>query len=215
MALIENFFQFIGVLGLMGWPLLLCSIAAGALIAERLWFALKHRHDRQKAEDVWGRGESAIRNFSDGPFQTLLWQHWIHRKMDWQVRREAAEVSLLQWIETQKRPIRSLRLIAQIAPLMGLTGTVLGLVEAFRVIQSQSTGINPSLLAGGIWEALLTTVVGMLICIPVLIALRFFNGRLDQIVLELRDLNGWLHRQELSAGSSPVKNTEPTPVPSP
>ena len=76
-----------------------------------------------------------------------------------------------------ERGFRLLDTIAQIAPLLGLFGTVLGMIEAFRSLQGAGTSVDPSLLAGGIWVALLTTAVGLAVAIPTSIVLAWFESR--------------------------------------
>ena len=81
--------------------------------------------------------------------------------------------------ELEKR-IDILGIIAHTAPLLGLLGTVTGMIRAFMVIESASGRVNPQLLAGGIWEALLTTAFGLMIAIPSFIAYHIFNNKLDK-----------------------------------
>ena len=78
--------------------------------------------------------------------------------------------------------------IAVIAPLLGLLGTVTGMVAAFQVIQSKSSSVapvNPGDLAGGIWEALLTTVFGLCVAIPTFVAYNYLVSRVDGFVLDM------------------------------
>jgi len=72
---------------------------------------------------------------------------------------------------------RILDSIAQIAPLLGLFGTVLGMIDAFQALQNAGDSVDPSLLAGGIWVALLTTAAGLAVAMPTSLALTFFDGR--------------------------------------
>ncbi|WP_458792718.1 MotA/TolQ/ExbB proton channel family protein [Yoonia sp. MH D7] len=72
---------------------------------------------------------------------------------------------------------RLLDSIAQIAPLLGLFGTVLGMIDAFQALQNAGSSVDPSLLAGGIWVALLTTAAGLAVAMPTSLALSFFDGR--------------------------------------
>ena len=76
--------------------------------------------------------------------------------------------------------LKGLELVANIAPLIGLLGTVTGMVKAFATLQSAGTQINPSLLAGGIWEALLTTVAGLSIAIPAVAAYYYIDGKVEK-----------------------------------
>jgi len=72
--------------------------------------------------------------------------------------------------------LRALELIVTIAPLLGLFGTVLGMIDAFQTLQAAGSRADPSALAGGIWEALLTTAAGMGVAIPAAMALSWFDG---------------------------------------
>jgi biopolymer transport protein ExbB len=78
-----------------------------------------------------------------------------------------------------QRGFRALDAIAQIAPLLGLFGTVLGMIEAFRQLQSAGNSVDPSMLAGGIWVALLTTAVGLAVAMPVSLVLTWFESRVE------------------------------------
>jgi len=80
-----------------------------------------------------------------------------------------------------------LGLIATIAPLLGLTGTVTGMIKAFMVI-STSTSVNPPMLAGGIWEALITTAAGLLVAIPVHIGHHYLEKQADDIAFLLKEI---------------------------
>lgn len=84
--------------------------------------------------------------------------------------------------------LRALELIALIAPLLGLLGTVLGMIAAFRQLQDAGGAADPAVLAGGIWEALLTTAAGMAVAIPASVALSGFESVADRLRLDLEDL---------------------------
>ena len=84
--------------------------------------------------------------------------------------------------------LRAIELIALIAPLLGLLGTVLGMIAAFRTLQESGGAADPADLAGGIWEALLTTAAGMAVAIPASIALTWFEGVTDRLRLDLEDI---------------------------
>lgn len=79
-----------------------------------------------------------------------------------------------------ERGFRFLDSVAQLAPLLGLFGTVLGMIEAFRSLQEAGAQVDPSLLAGGIWVALLTTAVGLVVAMPTALVLSWFEGRMDR-----------------------------------
>lgn len=83
-------------------------------------------------------------------------------------------------IKALQRGFRVLDTIAQIAPLIGLFGTVLGMITAFQALQQSGNNVDPSILAGGIWVALLTTAVGLAVAMPTSIALTYFESRVDR-----------------------------------
>ncbi|TCP42941.1 MotA/TolQ/ExbB proton channel family protein [Rhodovulum marinum] len=84
--------------------------------------------------------------------------------------------------------IRALELIAVIAPLLGLLGTVLGMIEAFQALESSGAAADPADLAGGIWEALLTTAAGMAVAIPAAMAVTWFEAIADSARADMEDL---------------------------
>lgn len=87
-----------------------------------------------------------------------------------------------------RRGLRVLELIATIAPLIGLLGTVLGMIEAFQALQSAGNRADPAALAGGIWQALLTTAAGMAVAIPASMAHSWYESICEQVQADLEDL---------------------------
>ncbi len=83
--------------------------------------------------------------------------------------------------------LRALELIATIAPLIGLLGTVLGMIEAFQALQDSGSQADPTVLAGGIWEALLTTAAGMAVAIPASMALTWFESVITDVEADMED----------------------------
>lgn len=81
---------------------------------------------------------------------------------------------------TLRKTVRAIEIIAQIAPMLGLLGTVLGMIEVFQVVASQTGMAQPSDLATGIWEALLTTAMGLIVAVPASLAAAFFETSLER-----------------------------------
>ncbi|WMT91275.1 MotA/TolQ/ExbB proton channel family protein [Pelagibacterium sp. H642] len=109
------------------------------------------------------------------------------------VESEATRVAGRELHDLQKG-FRTLDAIAQISPLLGLFGTVLGMIEAFQAMQSAGAAVDPSVLAGGIWVALLTTAVGLAVAMPVSILLTMLETRVDNERAALEDLvTQWLN----------------------
>ena len=94
------------------------------------------------------------------------------------IEEEVARIALVR-LHGLQRGFRALDAIAQIAPLLGLFGTVLGMIEAFRQLQGAGNTVDPSMLAGGIWVALLTTAVGLAVAMPVSLLLTWLETRVE------------------------------------
>ncbi len=113
-----------------------------------------------------------------------LAMHLKHLKEDHRISHEALEDRLMLSASTQISAIQSgfriLESIAQTAPLIGLFGTVLGMITAFQALQQSGNSVDPSILAGGIWVALLTTAVGLGVAMPTSIALTYFESRVEK-----------------------------------
>jgi biopolymer transport protein ExbB len=100
------------------------------------------------------------------------------------VMKESIQEAAAHVVHDLERYLNTLGTIAAVAPLLGLLGTVLGMIKVFAEIMTQGTG-NASALAGGISEALITTAAGLTVAIPALVMHRYFTGRIDGIVVEL------------------------------
>ena len=99
--------------------------------------------------------------------------------------------------------LRGLGAIGQLSPLLGLLGTVLGMISAFQGLEQSKMQVNPAILAGGIWEALLTTAFGLAIAIPVMAAFYYFEGEIDDLKASMRDV-----ATRISTSLSRVSNLE-------
>ncbi len=96
--------------------------------------------------------------------------------------------------------IRALEAIAQVAPLIGLFGTVLGMIEAFQALQSAGSNVDPSALAGGIWVALMTTAAGLAVAMPVSLVVTWLEGRLEAERVAIETLTSALLLPSLDHG---------------
>ena len=113
------------------------------------------------------------------------------------VREEVSRAGT-QLLETLRSFFRPLEVIATLAPLLGLFGTVLGMIEAFRQLEQAGNKIDPSILSGGIWEALLTTAVGLAIAIPTVAMISWFERIVDGLAHEMENLATQVFTIELS-----------------
>lgn len=99
-----------------------------------------------------------------------------------EVLRQASAV-----LERLRGQLRGLELIASLSPLLGLLGTVLGMIGAFQRLESAGNQVDPSVLSGGIWEALLTTAAGLVVAIPAVIALNWLERRIERFSHRMED----------------------------
>lgn len=102
--------------------------------------------------------------------------------------REETERFARRALSEARSGLRALDVIATVAPLLGLLGTVIGMIEAFQALQETGARADPSALAGGIWEALLTTAAGMAVAIPAALALAWFESLIDSAASDIEDL---------------------------
>lgn len=92
---------------------------------------------------------------------------------------DAVETLATDRLHNLQSGMKALDTIAQLAPLLGLFGTVLGMIDAFKALQGAGSNVDPSILAGGIWVALLTTAVGLAVAMPITLILSYFETRLE------------------------------------
>jgi len=105
-------------------------------------------------------------------------------------------------LESLRGWFRPLEVIASLAPLLGLFGTVLGMIEAFQQMERAGSQVNPAILSGGIWEALLTTAVGLGVAIPVVAILNWLERRVDRLAHEMDSLVTCVFTEDLSRDST-------------
>ncbi|MDA4846038.1 MotA/TolQ/ExbB proton channel family protein [Hoeflea poritis] len=122
------------------------------------------------------------------------------------VEEETGRVALARLYGLQ-RGFRALDAIVQVAPLLGLFGTVLGMIEAFQTLQGAGSAVDPSILAGGIWVALLTTAAGLAVAMPVSLILTWFESRVEneRVAIETMTTKLMSQQQILSIGGEPAR----------
>lgn len=178
--------------GLLMWPLLLCSIISLAIIAERFWsLQAKRIAPKNLVVLVWQwqksgeLGEERMQQLRTGsPLGRILAAGLMNREHDRVVMKESIEEVGRHVVHELERFLNTLGTIASISPLLGLLGTVIGMIKVFAVITTQGVG-NPSILAEGISEALLTTAAGLTVAIPSLMFYRYFQGKVDELVVTM------------------------------
>ena len=178
-----------------GWlmvPILLCSIIAMAIVAERFWTLQRKRITPSNlVVQVWQWSKSgkldedrirALRKSS--PLGRILAAGLTNRNSSREQMKESIEDVGRHVVHDLDRYLNTLGTIASITPLLGLLGTVIGMIKVFAVITTQGVG-DPGVLAGGISEALITTAAGLTVAIPTLMFHRYFRGHVDELVITM------------------------------
>ncbi len=178
-----------------GWlmiPILICSVLALAIIIERFWTlqqrrilpdALRGRATRLAQEpQLEGRYLEALR--ANSPLGRILAAGLAHRHHGRSAMAEAIEDAGRHEAHRLERYLNTLGTIAAITPLLGLLGTVIGMIKVFGAISAEGLGDMPA-LSGGISEALITTASGLTVAIPALMAYRYLRGLVDTRVVEM------------------------------
>ncbi len=179
--------EFLSRGGVLVAPILLCSVLALAIFVERLivfarlWRGAEGIDTRVAALVVQGDETRALETAraSRCPLGRVLAQALEVGDAD----REILETVIINATDEEIRGhatyIQALATIANIAPLLGLLGTVIGLIKAFMVIQAMGGTVNAAVLAGGIWEAMLTTALGLGVALPAMLAHSYLLARID------------------------------------
>ncbi len=178
--------------GLLMWPIMLCSIVSLAIIAERFWFLQSNRvAPKNLVSNVWQWQNAGSLNAKriheirvSSPLGRILAAGLLNRERDREVMKESIEDVGRHVAFELERFLNTLGTIASITPLLGLLGTVIGMIKVFAVITAQGVG-DPSILAEGISEALITTAAGLAVAIPTLMFLRYFRGKVNQLIITM------------------------------
>jgi len=178
--------------GLFMWPIIMCSVIAAAIILERLWTLQEKRVlPRDLMDRVWKLVEANQVNDKvvtaleqNSPLGKVLASGLNNRHRGREVMMERLEDTGRHVVHELERFLNTLGTIASISPLLGLLGTVTGIIKAFNAIQAGGMG-DPRMLSGGIAEALVTTAAGLCVAIPALIGYRYLRGRVEAFVIEM------------------------------
>jgi biopolymer transport protein ExbB len=183
-------FEIIKAGGWVMWPIFLCSIVAMAIIGERFW-SLQRRLVVPKGllPQVWKwvkedkldkKRLAALRNHS--PLGKILAAGLVNKNHDREMMKASIEEASSQVIHDLERYLNTLGTIAEITPLLGLLGTVTGLIKMFAAVGEVGLG-NPLILSSGLSEALITTAAGLTVAIPAFVCYRYFRGLIDELIL--------------------------------
>jgi len=176
-----------------GWlmiPILLCSVISAAICVERFWTLRADQvAPRNLLAQVWTwiknneMDNRRLRELRGGsPLGQILAAGITTHRRGRDVMKESIEEVANHVVHELERYLNTLGTVAAITPLLGLLGTVIGMIKVFTAIRLEGTG-NAAVLAGGISEALITTAAGLTVAIPSLFFYRFFQRRVDELVI--------------------------------
>jgi len=181
--------------GVLVGPILLCSVVALALFLERLvrlsrvntnghglvapiTRCLENGEEQQAYE---------LARQEDSPLGRILTQAIEVKHRDRETLKEVLAQAAERESRALSRYLQALATIGNITPLLGLLGTVLGMIKAFMVIQEMGGKVNAAVLAGGIWEAMLTTALGLAVALPTMVGHSYLSARVERYESELGD----------------------------
>nr|WP_250647767.1 MotA/TolQ/ExbB proton channel family protein [Sessilibacter corallicola] len=173
-------------------PIILCSLAVVGIVLERYWTLTPEKiAPKHLLGEVWGglqkkqmNAESLKRLKQNSALGAILAAGISNSRHGRDVMKDSIEEAANQVIHDMERYLGILGTIAAVAPLLGLLGTVIGMINVFTAIMVQGTG-NAGALAGGISEALITTAAGLCVAIPAMMAHRFYQRRIDTLVVTM------------------------------
>lgn len=201
--------------GILMWPILFCSIISVAIILERLYHFHRIRINipeffttirgllqKKKVEEALNLCQKTL-----APIARILACGIQNHKKD--VQDQEKSISRVgSWeVRGLEKHLRGLAIIGNITPLIGLLGTVVGMIKAFAKIQELGGSVDASVLAGGIWEALLTTAAGLTVAIPTLVAYHYFEGKIDNMSCWMKEVASEL-LEFLGTKAAPVEPKE-------
>ncbi|HEX9829212.1 MAG TPA: MotA/TolQ/ExbB proton channel family protein [Bacteroidota bacterium] len=192
-----NFLEMFSKGGILMYPILLCSLIAVVIVIERFLVLRKAQIDAgqfmMRLRSVLQKGDiMAGINFcakTNAPIANLMRRGLTKYPEGHERVSEAIENAGKEEVYHLEKGLGILASIAGVAPLLGFLGTVTGMIGAFQTIQQLSGVVNPSDLAGGIWEALVTTAFGLIIGIPAYAFYNYFVSRVQRSVFEMESVS--------------------------
>ena len=149
---------FIKAFGLTFWPLIGCSVLALSICLERIVFFYKQHKSKETL------------------YQSLADSVKEHSSQSKTLRDEALNIKLAELQNSYYSGLNLLRLIGSISPMLGLLGTILGVIRAFQSIAASTGPVAPNTIAAGLWEAMLTTSLGIMISLPCILMAYLFRS---------------------------------------
>jgi biopolymer transport protein ExbB len=192
----ERIWELVNRGGVVMYPIILCSVLALGVFLERLVSLRRSRILRQDfiagIRRLWMRGDidQALRlcKSHDISISRILRAGLLRHNISLADMERAIEAAGQHEVSLLTANLRLLGVVANLAPMLGLLGTVVGMIKAFNVISQSGTG-NPGLVASGISEALVTTAAGLIVGIPALAAYHYFRAKIDRYVYEMEHIS--------------------------
>lgn len=185
-------FEFVKAGGWMMLPILICSVVSMAIVIERFWSLQSRRITPVNlVAQVWQWSRTGVLDDrrieslrAGSPLGRVLAAGLINRDYEREVMKESIEEVGRHVVYELARYLNTLGTVAAVSPLLGLLGTVIGMIKVFAAITTAGVG-DASILAGGISEALITTAAGLSIAIPTLMFYRYFRSRVEGLVVTM------------------------------
>jgi biopolymer transport protein ExbB len=181
--------------GPLMYPLLFGSVLMVAIIIERGYHFIRAKVKRNFLESVTGAieegdldGAEGMARRSRGPVAAIVETAIRYRNFTQDVVENKISLRGDQELKRLSKNLHLLELTGKIAPMIGLLGTVIGMVEAFREVSAVQNLVDPSLLAGGIWEALITTVAGLFVGIPALVFYHLYTNQVKATAFAMKHI---------------------------
>ncbi len=189
----SDYYEIIFRGGILMFPIMFCSVVALAITIERFFTLRRAKIDTREFMDNMrtvlrqNRTQEAVEicDETDGPIARIMKAGILKHNRSKEDIREAIEDAGHLEIPRLERYMSGLATCANIAPLLGLLGTVAGMIKAFAEIQHREGQVNPSDLAEGIGNALVTTAAGLTVAIPTLVVYNYFVSRVENMILEM------------------------------
>jgi len=193
----QGIIDFLQVGGPVVWILMVFSVVALTIVLLKLWQFSSLRAESLKtsqlALDEWrsGSAEKSLEKLDEKrPIDALVgytMRALLSANISADLIREEAERRAMNQLSQLRSYLRPLEIIATLSPLLGLLGTVLGMITAFQQMEGAGSQVDPSVLSGGIWQALLTTAVGLAVAIPVVTLQSWLERKVERIAHNMND----------------------------
>ena len=186
------------------WPIFLCSVISITIILERFYFYHKARLkipnllSRVRGFLKQDKQDEALKLCEDtsGPIPHILAIGIRIRRKSLEEKERIITQAASRVVRQLEKNLNFLAIIGNITPLLGLLGTVTGMIKAFMKIQELKGSVDVSMLAGGIWEALITTAAGLSVAIPTIVFYHYFEERVNNVIGDMKEIGTELFEEE-------------------